>query len=110
MATRCSTFGADCVHCGEELIAPERSEHRDERHVLHSWQCSKCGRSFGVISNCLIGPHKHQGRDDKADHHNYDGRASDTELLCPSRWRRVWWRAKTISTQDRQANRADPKG
>jgi hypothetical protein len=29
MPTRRSSFGADCVHCGKELIAPERSEYRD---------------------------------------------------------------------------------
>ena len=25
MPTRRSSFGADCAHCGKELIAPERS-------------------------------------------------------------------------------------
>jgi hypothetical protein len=49
MPTRRSSFGADCAHCGKELIAPERSEYRDERHVLHIWRCPKCDRSFEVI-------------------------------------------------------------
>ena len=46
---RRSSFGTDCVQCGNELIAPERSEYRDERHVLHIWRCPKCDRSFEVI-------------------------------------------------------------
>ena len=49
MPTRRSSFGADCAYCGKELIAPERSEYRDERHVLHIWRCPKCDRSFEVI-------------------------------------------------------------
>ena len=44
-----STFGTDCVQCGNLLIAPERSEYRDERHVLHIWRCEKCDRSFEGI-------------------------------------------------------------
>ena len=49
MPTRRSSFGAECAHCGKELIAPERSEYRDERHVLHIWRCPKCDHSFEVI-------------------------------------------------------------
>jgi hypothetical protein len=41
-----SSFGTECVQCGNELIAPERSEYRNERHVLHLWSCPKCDRSF----------------------------------------------------------------
>jgi endogenous inhibitor of DNA gyrase (YacG/DUF329 family) len=48
MPTRRSSFGVDCAYCGKELIAPERSEYRDERHVLHVWRCPKCDRSFEV--------------------------------------------------------------
>jgi hypothetical protein len=46
---RRSSFGTDCVQCGNELIAPEKSEYRDERHVLHLWRCPKCDHSFEVI-------------------------------------------------------------
>jgi hypothetical protein len=49
MPTRRSSFGADCAYCGKELVAPERSEYRDEQHVLHVWRCPKCDRSFEVI-------------------------------------------------------------
>jgi hypothetical protein len=49
MQPRRSTFGAHCAHCGNQVIAPERSEYRDERHVLHIWRCEKCDRSFEVI-------------------------------------------------------------
>ena len=48
MPPRRSTFGADCVHCGNELNAPETSEYCDERHVRHIWRCPKCDRSFEV--------------------------------------------------------------
>jgi hypothetical protein len=46
---RRSSFGINCVQCGNELVAPERSEYRDERHVLHLWRRSRCDRSFEVI-------------------------------------------------------------
>ena len=79
MPTRRSSFGADCAHCGKELIAPERSEYRDERHVLHIWRCPKCDRDkvrnwYQHIFDCLIDLNKHQGRDGETHHHNYDGR------------------------------------
>ena len=45
---RRSSFGTNCVQCDNELIAPERSEYRDERQ-RHLWRCPKCDRSFEVI-------------------------------------------------------------
>jgi hypothetical protein len=45
---RRSSFGTDCVQCGNRLIAPEGSVYRDERHVLHLWRCPKCDHSFEV--------------------------------------------------------------
>ena len=47
---RRSSFGANCVQCDDELIAPERSEYRDERQIRHLWHCPKCDCSFEVIS------------------------------------------------------------
>ena len=47
---RRSSFGMDCVQCDNELIAPESSEYRDERHILHLWRCPKCDCCFEVIS------------------------------------------------------------
>jgi hypothetical protein len=47
---RRSSFGTDCVQCGDELIAPSRSEYRDERQVVHLWHCAKCDCSFELIS------------------------------------------------------------
>jgi len=49
MPPRRSTFGAVCAGCGNELIAPEKSQYCDERHVRHIWRCPKCDRSFEVI-------------------------------------------------------------
>ena len=46
---RRSSFGINCVQCDNELIAPERSEYRDERQIRHLWHCSKCDCSFEVI-------------------------------------------------------------
>jgi hypothetical protein len=40
----------DCIQCGFELIAPEWSEYRDGRHILHLWRCPKCDCCFEVIS------------------------------------------------------------
>ncbi len=37
IASKCrSSFGTDCVQCGNELIAPERSEYRAEWVVFES--------------------------------------------------------------------------
>ena len=47
---RRSSFGTDCVQCANDLIAPDRSECRDERLVVHLWHCPKCDCSFEVIS------------------------------------------------------------
>lgn len=41
-----SSFGVKCVHCSNELLAPERSEYWNERHVNHLWHCSKCDCCF----------------------------------------------------------------
>jgi hypothetical protein len=49
-STRRSSFGMDCVQCDNELIAPESSEYRHERHILHHWGCPKCDCRFEVIS------------------------------------------------------------
>lgn len=35
-----------CGQCGEQLFAPEWSEHIDERRVRHLWECQDCGYSF----------------------------------------------------------------
>jgi hypothetical protein len=45
-AQRSSSFGVKCVHCSNELLAPERSEYWNERHVNHLWHCSKCDCCF----------------------------------------------------------------
>jgi ribosomal protein L37AE/L43A len=47
---RRSSFGMGYVQCDNELIAPESSEFRDERHILHLWRCPKCDTYFEVIS------------------------------------------------------------
>ena len=46
---RRSSFGTNCVQCDNELIAPERSEYRDEGQIRHFWHCSRCDCSFEVI-------------------------------------------------------------
>jgi len=46
---RRSSFGANCVRCANELIAPERSEYRDEGQIRHFWHCSRCDCSFEVV-------------------------------------------------------------
>jgi hypothetical protein len=46
---RRSSFGTICVRCDIELIAPERSEYRDDGQIRHFWHCSTCDYSFEVI-------------------------------------------------------------
>jgi hypothetical protein len=48
-SARRSSFGMRCAHCDNELIAPEWTEHRDERHIRHLWQCWSCGCSFETV-------------------------------------------------------------
>ena len=45
-AHRSSSFGVKCVQCSNELIAPERSDYWNERHVSHLWHCPKCDCCF----------------------------------------------------------------
>jgi ribosomal protein L37AE/L43A len=35
-----------CAQCGEMLLAPEWSEHVNERCVRHLWTCESCGYQF----------------------------------------------------------------
>ena len=60
---RRSLFGVTCVRCGNDLIAPEKSEHLDDRRIRHLWRmsslavifgrhlwrCQKCGVRFEVF-------------------------------------------------------------
>jgi hypothetical protein len=41
-----SMFGMICVQCGDDLIAPERSEHLDDMRIRHLWHCPKCRVRF----------------------------------------------------------------
>ena len=55
---RRSSFGTECVQCSNELIAPNRSEYRDQRLIVHLWYCPKCDCSFEEISPADTGPIK----------------------------------------------------
>jgi len=35
-----------CAQCGDTLVAPEWSEHVNERCVRHLWSCEACGYEF----------------------------------------------------------------
>jgi len=35
-----------CAQCGDALVAPEWSEHVNERCVRHLWSCDACGYEF----------------------------------------------------------------
>jgi len=43
---RQSSFGMRCAHCDNFIIAPEWTEHRNERHIRHLWHCWKCDCVF----------------------------------------------------------------
>jgi transcription elongation factor Elf1 len=38
-----------CAQCGEALLAPEWSEHVNERCVRHVWTCDSCGYEFETM-------------------------------------------------------------
>ena len=42
------SFGMKCVQCGDELIAPEKSDYRHEGDICHVWHCPKCCACFGA--------------------------------------------------------------
>ena len=44
-----SKFGITCFQCNNELIAPERSEYRNERQVHHIWRCGECNFRFESV-------------------------------------------------------------
>ena len=48
-SARRSSFGMSCAHCDNELIAPEWTEHRKERHIRHVWHCWHCDCRFETI-------------------------------------------------------------
>jgi uncharacterized protein with PIN domain len=54
VANHRSTFGIKCVRCGEELIAPDRSEYRNGMHIRHLWHCPKCAASFESIKQIPV--------------------------------------------------------
>ena len=46
---RLSKFGITCVQCNNEVVAPERSEYRNERQVRHLWRCGECDFRFELV-------------------------------------------------------------
>lgn len=39
-----------CVQCGDELLAPEWSEYRNEREARYLWSCWKCDCCFETVA------------------------------------------------------------
>ena len=45
--TRLATYEKNtCLQCGAWLLAPDWSEHLNERCVRHTWSCEACGYDF----------------------------------------------------------------
>jgi rubredoxin len=45
--TRLVTYDKNvCPQCSASLLAPDWSEHLNERSVRHSWSCDACGYGF----------------------------------------------------------------
>jgi hypothetical protein len=51
---RRSTFGASCVRCHEDLIAPDKSEYRAGIHIRHLWHCPNCSAHFESIEQIPV--------------------------------------------------------
>ena len=47
---RRSSYGTECVQCGSELIAPEKSKYCNDLGIRHVWRCLRCDCCFEVIS------------------------------------------------------------
>ena len=41
VSNRRSSCGMKCVQCGNDLIAPERSEYWSDKRTCHIWYCRK---------------------------------------------------------------------
>ena len=54
VSERRPTFGTNCVRCGNELIAPEKSEYRHGSHIRHLWLCPRCSTGFESIESIPI--------------------------------------------------------
>ncbi len=45
--SRLATYSKNiCPQCSEWLLAPDWSEHLNERCVRHTWSCEACGYDF----------------------------------------------------------------
>jgi len=44
----------DCPQCGEQSIAPERSQYVGAGEVHHSWCCWDCGYEFETLDRLLV--------------------------------------------------------
>ena len=45
--TRLTTYGRNnCPQCGQWLLAPNWSEHLNDRCVRHTWSCDGCRYEF----------------------------------------------------------------
>jgi len=51
---RRSTFGIGCVRCGEDLIAPDKSEYRAGTLIRRLWRCPKCSARFESIEQIPV--------------------------------------------------------
>ena len=51
-----SVYGMTCAQCGDLLIAPDASEHRQERNVRHVWSCPNCDYQFETFANLSSDP------------------------------------------------------
>jgi hypothetical protein len=48
--TRLVTLGNNiCPQCNAHLLAPDWSEHVNERRVRHAWSCDACGYEFETM-------------------------------------------------------------
>jgi hypothetical protein len=54
VSNRRSSFGQKCCHCGDEIIAPEWTEHRNEMQIHHVWRCWSCACCFETTVNTLL--------------------------------------------------------
>jgi len=54
VSNRRSTFRIHCVRCGNDLIAPEKSEYRDGTHIRHRWLCPKCAARFDSVEQIPV--------------------------------------------------------
>ena len=64
VSNRRSSFGMKCVQCGNELLAPERSEYWSDKRTCHIWYAGNAV-AVSTLWSCFLPRQVNEKYDDK---------------------------------------------